>query len=75
MVRGDRGSGVEGVDIAWPPTFSFDYTTPLLQYQAQLGLNPALPGAVVDVLLPGAAEPDQRAGGGWRRTRARAHVG
>ena len=22
MVRGDRGSGVEGVDIAWPPTFS-----------------------------------------------------
>jgi len=31
-----------GVDIAWPPTFSSVYATPLLQHQTQLGLNPAL---------------------------------
>ena len=31
-----------GVDIAWPPTFSLVYATPLLQHQARFGLNPAL---------------------------------
>jgi len=31
-----------GVDKAWPPTFSLVYATPLLQHQAQFGLNPAL---------------------------------
>ena len=30
-----------GVDIAWPDLFSLVYATPLLQHQAQLGLNPA----------------------------------
>ena len=30
------------VDIAWPPTFSLVYATPLLQHQARFGLNRAL---------------------------------
>jgi len=33
--------GWEGVDIACP-TFNFVFTTPLLQYRAQFGLNPTL---------------------------------
>ena len=39
----ERGSGVDGVDIA-QPDLSLVYATPLLQHQAQLGLNPALVG-------------------------------
>jgi len=32
----------EGVDIAWSTTFSLVYAMPLLQNQAEFGLNPAL---------------------------------
>ena len=38
-----KGSGGEGRGSTWPgPTFSSVYATPLLQHQAQLGLNPDL---------------------------------
>ena len=51
----EKGSGGDRVDIARPGFFSLVYATPLLQHQAQLGPNPALPIQLAQGWFPGLA--------------------